>query len=111
MPIPPPPKTAEPKTVDFPQPQPQYPAFKYLVEDLKRECRVRFADAFKEEADYPAECNVEVNPDGRSGTFTLTLVRHEGEWTIVRRLMIDIEDNRPQRRREIETPMGAFFFD
>lgn len=111
MPIPVPPPTAEPKTVEFPQPQPQYPAFQYLIEDLKRECRRRFRDSFKEDADYPGEFAVEMNTDGRSGTFMLTLARPADQWTVVRRLIIDIADNRPLRRHEIESALGAFFIE
>lgn len=111
MSVPPPPKTAEAKTVEFPQPQPQYPRFEYLVEDLKRGFRNAYPHLVDERAEEPPEFTVEKCADGRSGTFTATTLCHEGPWTVFRRVMVDIGDNRALRRREVETCAGSYFLD
>lgn len=111
MPVPFPPKTAADKTVEFPQPQPQYPRFDYLIDDLKREFRIAFPHLVAETVEEPAEFTVDKGTDGRSGTFTATTMRHEGPWTVFRRVMIDIGDNRVLRRREVETCAGSYFLE
>lgn len=93
------------KTTELPLPHPQYPNFQAVVHDLRREYRTVHPDQVPGE---DVEFYLYTGPDGRSASFEARTERTEGQWTIFRHELYEIEDNRVVRRREIEIPCTAF---
>lgn len=93
------------ETSDIPSPN-QYPDFRTLVDDLRREYRIQHPD---EVPGKDVQFYLHPGKDNRSGSFEARTMREEGEYIIHCHLVTEIEDNRTVRRHYIEIPMTTFW--
>jgi hypothetical protein len=86
--------------------QPQFPNYDSLVLELKCSSVSEIPEACRQSGCF----STMRNRDGRSGACVLEWTVRQGEWLITERRIMDIEDNRVVRRREMAMPSTASWF-